>query len=107
VGRLQDYESILDSAGRMQASIARVLEAKAGEARINQEWITRQLKAADLTSAGDVHSLALEMHDQLIDVLDGLTKMETGMVRNLKVLLGEEDEVDGEADAFGSGRTFG
>lgn len=103
MGRLNDYEQMLDSAGQMQALIAKLLNAKAGEAKLNQGWISAQLHAAELSGPGEVHSLALEMHDQMIEILDGITKMEVGLSRGLKVLLGQEEEASGLGDAFGIG----
>jgi len=104
VRRIQDYESILESAGQMQASIAKLLSAKAGEARLNQSWISVQLRPGEYAGPGDVHSVALEMHDQMIEILDGITKLEIGLARGLKALLNREEESpSGMGDMFGTG----
>jgi hypothetical protein len=91
--REQSFLSILEATAQIQLHISIILEAKATEAEKMRCWICNHVSA---TSFNEDHKTqvkyAIEIHEQLIDVIDGLTKMENGLAQNLKVILGEDQD---------------
>lgn len=88
----QACERIMDSAALIQASIAKLLTAKAGEAKLAQGWIAVQIRPEDCEGPEEVHQTAMEMHDQMIEILEGITKMEIAIARQLRLLLEPDEE---------------
>lgn len=89
----EDYLfSILQSMAKFQHSIAQILEAKAHETEKAHKWILGQHSAADYESHSDQVKHPLSYHDHLLEVIDGLTKMENALAKNLQALLGAGGE---------------
>ena len=101
LSRDQSYLEIMDAAERMQDSISRILAAKLAEAHINKTWISNQLLPNKYSEANELHKQSMELNDQLIEVIDGITKMEFGLARNLKIILNREDPQPFHGDMFG------
>ncbi|MBC8080102.1 MAG: restriction endonuclease subunit S [Gorillibacterium sp.] len=101
MSRDQSYLQILDAAARMQESISRILAAKLAEAQINQVWISNQLLPGKYSETSELHKQSMELNDQLIEVIDGITKMEFGLARNLKIILNREEPQPFHGDMFG------
>lgn len=90
---------MLDAAAKMQWNIALILEAKAIEAEKVRTWMLNHLNGDTFLTHGDQVAEPLKVHDQLIEVLEGLTRMETGLCNNLKVLMvKDENEQEGGMD---------
>jgi len=86
---------ILDAAAKIQRNIAMILEAKAIETEKARNWLVNHLSDRSFKSHTEQIDQSLTIHDQLLDTIDGLTKLENGMSRYLKVVLGHDGEESG------------
>lgn len=102
------YLQMLDAFTRFQGEVALILEAKAAEAEKSRNWIQSHLRDGGFSGPGEQLKMSCEVHERLIEVIDGIVKMETGFARHLKLLAGggEEDGSSGGdgllGDLFGS-----
>jgi hypothetical protein len=106
--REQSYLSILEATAQIQLHISIILEAKATEAEKMRGWICNHVSASSFNEDHKAQvKYAIEIHEQLIGVVDGLTKMENGLAQNLKVILGQEQGGSslelGDSDLFDFG----
>ncbi|MCL6459918.1 MAG: hypothetical protein K6T85_18135 [Gorillibacterium sp.] len=101
MSRDQSYLLMLEASALMQQSISRILTAKMEEAKINQVWISSQLLPSQYEDASGLHKQSMELHDQLIEVIDGIAKMEFGLARNLKIILNRDEPQQSYGDMFG------
>jgi len=104
--REQAFLQMLEASARMQWNVAMILEAKAVEAEKVRNWAINHLSEHAFTSHTELLKESLGIHDQLVDVIDGLTKLENGLAHNLKVVLSREAEGGfggGFEDQFGMG----
>lgn len=110
MNREEAYLSMLDAAGKIQANIAQILEAKALESEKSRTWICGNVRCESFARHEDQLKKSLELHEQLVDVIDGLTKMENGLSKNLGVVLNRNDDSSGDfggmGDLFGMGGGF-
>lgn len=106
--RKESYLSILESTAQIQLQISIILEAKATEVEKMRGWICNHVSASSFNEDHKVQAkYAIEIHEQLIGVIEGLTKMENGLAQNLKVILGQEQDGSslelGDSDVFDFG----
>lgn len=100
--REQAYLRMLSSTANMQWNIAIMLEAKAAEAEKLRSWICNHLHSHSFSSQQSQMGQSLQMHDQVIEVVDGITKLNQSMVSILKaVLQPDEEENEGKGLSFG------
>lgn len=93
--------SMLESTAKMQHNISIILEAKAVEAEKSRRWLNNHIHAANFEEDHEAQvKLSLEFHEQVVEALSGLTKLEMGLARNLRIVLGQEAN---EQPAFGGG----
>jgi len=90
--RTESYLSILDAAAKIQLNVALILEAKALHAEKSRNWICHHLSTAAYENNADHIKKTSEIHEQLIAVIDGITKMEVAFAKNLNLLIGQEEE---------------
>ncbi|GAB2694352.1 restriction endonuclease subunit S [Paenibacillus thermoaerophilus] len=97
MNREEAYMSMLESMGRMQRQISVILDSKALEAEKARNWIAGHLRAQAYGSHGQQLKHSLAVHEQVLELIDGVTKLQLGMAGNLKVLLhpGQEESVGG------------
>ncbi|APO47480.1 restriction endonuclease subunit S [Paenibacillus sp. FSL H7-0942] len=95
MSREQSLILMLDAAAKMQWNIALILEAKAIEAEKVRNWTLNHLNGDTFLTHGDQVGEPLKMHDQLVELLEGLTRMETGLCNNLKAVMVQNDSEDG------------
>lgn len=91
MSRTDSYLSYLDATAKIQYNVALILEAKALHAEKSRNWICQHLSTAAYESNADHVKQAVDIHEQLIEVIDGITKMEVAFAKNLGVLIVEED----------------
>lgn len=106
LGREADYLRILEAAARVQEQVAAILEAKAFEAEKAKHWITNQTNHTLFNGQDELLRQAGAFHESVLEVIEGITKMELGLARNLKALLDKGDAgdgMDGFGDLMGSG----
>ncbi|WP_138755439.1 restriction endonuclease subunit S [Paenibacillus sinopodophylli] len=111
MNREQSYLRMLGSAANMQWNIAIMLEAKASEAEKMRSWICNHLHSNSFGSEQAQLGQSIQMHDQVIEVIDGIAKLNQGMVSIMKAVLQQEEEVTegyGEGlPSLGKGFSFG
>lgn len=98
MSREQSLILMLDAAAKMQWNIALILEAKAVEAEKVRNWALNHLNGEAFLTHGDQVAEPLKMHDQLVEMLEGLTRMETGLCNNLKAVMVDNSAEEGGMD---------
>lgn len=98
MSRTNSYHKLLVSAASFQKNVSLILEAKSFETTSACRWICNHLGAEHLGDHNDQVKKCLEIHEQLIDVIDGLTKMEQALTKNLHAILGD-DEADNDGNS--------
>jgi len=88
--REQAYMRMLGATANMQWNVAIILEAKAEEAEKARNWICNHVSATSFIGEQTQLKQSLQLHDQVIDVLDGVNKMNQGIVSVLKAVLNKE-----------------
>ena len=92
MNRDEAYIHIIEAMTSMQGHIAYILEAQAVEAEKSRNWLCEFVQDGAFTD----HKLQLKqagkVHEQLIEVIDGIVKMENGIAHNLKVLLNKSED---------------
>ena len=102
MGRPEAYVHMIDAFARYQGNIAQILEAKAAEAEKSRNWICEYLYEGGFSDHKEQLKQACGVHERLIEVIDGIVKMENGFARNMKLLLGQnEDSTDDTGSSTG------
>lgn len=108
MSREQAYLNMLDAAAKIQWNVAMILEAKAVESEKVRNWITNHVLESSFEDHEKQLSEPLDVHDQLVEVIEGLTKLQNGLCSNLKTVLPEADEEGGGTGLDGGfGGLFG
>jgi hypothetical protein len=89
--RKAEYLNMLRSFAHMQESIADILEYKAIEADKSTKWLLQHYHLDRMPSAHACLKEELKVHEHLVEAIDGVTKMEAALSRNLKCLLHQEE----------------
>lgn len=105
--RTDSYLSFLDATAKIQFNVALILEAKALHAEKSRNWICNHLSTAAYESNAEHVKQSVDIHEQLIAVIDGITKMEVAFAKNLGVLIAEEEVSSGLGAEGGLGDLFG
>lgn len=107
--RSESFLWMLRASAKMQHDISLILEAKANEAEKSRDWICIHLNHKCYDNHEDQLKKPLEMHESFVELIDGLTKLENALSKNLKVILNKnEDLSSGGMDGFGGlGGMFG
>ncbi|BFH60954.1 restriction endonuclease subunit S [Paenibacillus azoreducens] len=109
MSREQAFLHMLDAASKMQWSIAMILEAKAVEAEKVRNWAINHLTVDAFQTHNEQLKEPLQIHEQIIELLEGLTKLENGLCSNLKAVLVQEESggLSEDDGMFGSGFDLG
>lgn len=102
MGREQAYLNMLDAAAKIQWNVAMILEAKAVEAEKARNWIINHVSESSFEDHEKQLSDPLDVHEQLVEVVEGLTKLQNGLCSNLKTVLATDEEETGGAGGMGS-----
>lgn len=102
--REEAFHSILEACARFQSHIADILEAKAVEAVKAKNWVCHHVFADSFEDHEGQLSFSTEIHENIIEVIEGLTKMEAGLASNLKTVLHPNQQED--RDSLGTGADF-
>ncbi|WP_123039499.1 restriction endonuclease subunit S [Cohnella candidum] len=94
------FATTLQSLADIQRNISLVLGAKAAESEKVRGWLQYHLKEPIFETNTDRLSVCMLIHEQQIEVIEGLAKLCNGLSRNMKLIL-HPDQVDGQ-DAGGS-----
>ncbi|MFD0712409.1 restriction endonuclease subunit S [Paenibacillus sp. GCM10027626] len=99
MGRERAYGRMLDASVTMQQNIAFILEAKALETEKVRNWICNHVAAGSLGEQQVQLRETMGVHDQLIEVIDGLAKLNQGMANVLRAALRHDQQpVGGQFD---------
>ncbi|AIQ25863.1 MULTISPECIES: hypothetical protein [Paenibacillus] len=110
MSREKAYLQMLESTATIQWNIAMILEAKAVEAEKVKQWAQHHIHARAFESHEEQLKESLSIHEVIVEMVEGLTKLENGLYSNLKAVLGSgEDDGGGEGfgDMSGDGFSFG
>lgn len=100
MNREQSFLNVLDAVAKMQWNVSMILEAKAVETEKVRNWITNHVHSGSLESHEKKLTEPLGIHEQLIEIIEGLTKLQNGLCSNLKAVLAS-DETDLGSDDDG------
>lgn len=106
MSRTNSYYRLLQSTASFQKNISLILEAKAHEATRSSRWMCTHLTSSQLGDPNDQVKRAIEIHEQLLDVIDGLTKMEQALTKNLQAILGDSSEGGNPGEITGEYNDF-
>ncbi|MDT3428379.1 hypothetical protein J2Z22_003971 [Paenibacillus forsythiae] len=101
MSREEAYLKMLESTAAIQWNIAMILEAKAVEAEKVKQWTHHHIHPRAFDTHEDQLKESLSIHDAIVELVEGLTKLENGLCSNLKAMLDTGEEESG-GDAFGS-----
>lgn len=102
MSRENSFLQMLEASSKIQFNIALILEAKAVEAEKIRNWTVNHLHADAFHSQDKQLSEPLQIHGQIVELLESLTKLENGMCSNLKAVLGGQ-EAGEDGGGFGMG----
>ncbi|AIQ14207.1 hypothetical protein [Paenibacillus durus] len=101
MSREEAYLKMLESTATIQWNIAMILEAKAVEAEKVKEWTHHHIHPRAFDTHEDQLKESLSIHDAIVELVEGLTKLENGLCSNLKAML-DTGEEESSGDGFGS-----
>ena len=101
--REKAYVRMLDATARMQWNVAMILEAKAVESEKMRNWLGNHVSADAFVDHQGQLKGSIQLHDHVIETLEGLTKLGQGLTGVLKAALGTDDDSGGGV----SGGMFG
>lgn len=108
MSREKAYLQMLESTATIQWNIAMILEAKAVEAEKVKQWTQHHIHTRAFDSHEDQLKQSISIHEVVVELLEGLTKLENGLYSNLKAVLGSGEEESGGLGALaGEGFDFG
>ncbi len=93
--REKAYVRMLDATARMQWNVAMILEAKAVEAEKMRTWLMNHATADAFVDHEGQLKGSIQVHEQVIETLEGLTKLGQGLAGVLKAALGTSEESGG------------
>lgn len=103
MGRSESLLDMLHSSALMQEHIAVILEAKALEAEHRRGWVCSHMQIHHHTGCEECQKNSMDLHENVVDVIAGITRMELGLAKNLNLLIRQESS--GE-DSGGFGDLF-
>lgn len=83
------YMQMLDATAKLQYEISLMLEARVIEATKSQNWICQHMNGANLEGHDHKMKVTGEVHESVIDLIGGLTKLENALNHQMKALLGK------------------
>ncbi|MFF2911005.1 restriction endonuclease subunit S [Paenibacillus sp. NPDC057934] len=108
MSREKAFLQMLESTAVIQWNVAMILEAKAVEAEKVKQWTQHHIHARAFESHEEQLKETLSIHEVIVEMVEGLTKLENGLYSNLKAVLGSgEEEGGGEGFSGGDGFDFG
>jgi len=106
MSRESAYARMLDASAKIQWNVAMILEAKAVEAEKVRNWVCNHVSPDSYADHQEHLKETLNVHDQLIEVIDGLTRLNQGMANVLKAAL-RHDQENGMGGLFNGGFDVG
>jgi len=94
---------MLAAAASMQWCVADMLEAKADEMETLRDWLLDTVRDANMDDCNSFVTQSCDYHSQLIEMIQGITKMEYGLAKHVELMLVEEQIVPDASFADGGG----
>ncbi|URJ44029.1 restriction endonuclease subunit S [Paenibacillus polymyxa] len=107
MSREQAMIHMLDAASKMQRNVSMILEAKAVEAEKMRNWTLNHLAPSAFETDEEQLGRPLEIHEQMVEMLEGLTRLQTGLCSNLKALLDQDEQQGGGMEGMMGGMGSG
>lgn len=82
---------MLEVNAQIQRHVSVILEAKAKELRKSRNWVCSYLQPQGFEEHKSQLEEALKLHEQMIEVIEGITKVESSLNKNLGSVLGAEE----------------
>jgi hypothetical protein len=106
--REEAYQLTLDSIAKLQWNVVLILEAKATEAEKVRNWICTHITNDTYEAHNDQLTTCLQLHEQNIEVIEGLTKLCNGLSHNMKIILNpDRDDSDSSMASMFGGMDMG
>lgn len=105
--REKSFLTMLESTAIIQRHVSVILQAKALEALKSKRWICYHIADSRFFDKADQLKQAIEIHEKVVAVIDGLSKLENGLARNLKVVLNHTGDESSDFGGFGGGNGLG
>lgn len=99
MAREESLIRILAANAKLQLHMAVILEAKGTELAKSRNWLCAHIRPDGYPDHDQQLKEPLKIHEQIVEVLDGIVKVENGLAKNLEILIGPEEE----QESFGSG----
>ncbi|HEX7057455.1 MAG TPA: restriction endonuclease subunit S [Bacilli bacterium] len=102
------FVNMLQSIAEIHRHIASILEAKSFEAEKSRNWLRLHMVPSLFAQHKEQLEQSVQFHEQMIEMIDGITKLEEAMASSMKTILGQQDEESpgssgGLFDLFGTG----
>ena len=91
MNRNELYLNMLDATAKLQHEIALMLEARVVEAEKSRNWICNHINSKNLEGHEHQMKQSGEIHEYVIELIDGLTKMENSLNRHMQALLRQNE----------------
>ncbi|MNC37764.1 hypothetical protein D3C75_863370 [compost metagenome] len=106
MGREKSFLDMLEATAVMQQQIAIILESKALESEKARNWVCAYLRDEAFPEYPNQFKQSLEIHKNIVELIDSMTKMQTSLGSNLKAVL-NKNESSGGGSLFGGFGGFG
>jgi hypothetical protein len=83
--------TMLEAIANIQMNLSLILEAKAAEAEKTRNWLCHHETGQEWSDPDQWIRRPLEIHKQIVELIDGLTKLENSLARNMQVILRHDD----------------
>ncbi|MBW7474519.1 restriction endonuclease subunit S [Paenibacillus oenotherae] len=101
------FARMLDASAKLQWNVAMILEAKAVEAEKVRNWLCNHVTKDAYPQHKESLKETLIIHEQVIEVIDGLTKLNQGMTNVMKAALYQDADNGGMGGMFNGGIEMG
>lgn len=98
---------MLNASASMQWNMAIMLEAKALEAEKARNWICGHCTSEAFDADQQQFRQSIQVHDQIVEVIEGITKYNQGMVAMLRAVLQSDEDDDDMRPRFPFARRMG
>lgn len=103
MSRDESYLKVFEATAQIQQHISIILQAKAAEARKTRNWLCYHMIEAAYSSHADQQEEPYKFHDNIVETIDAITKVELGLAANLKILLNQDEDSSDSGDSLSDG----
>ncbi|MFD1953708.1 restriction endonuclease subunit S [Paenibacillus thailandensis] len=107
MSRENAYLKMLGASANMQWNMAIILEAKALEAEKARNWICKHVSFDAFDENEQQLRQSVQVHDQVVEMIEGIAKYNQSMVAMLRAVLQTDDENDSDSFSMGRRRRLG